>query len=361
MTKKLPSVIILISITDDCKIVILKLKKTTMEQQEYRAILQEMILEIKSVRVVIAKKINHTVVQLYWNIGKLLFEKQVIEGYGKSVVERLAIDLKAEFPTYGFSSRYLWEMKRFYETYYQADPKLKQAVSVLPWGHTILLMQKVKNEEEALFYATKSSELAWSRNILLNFIKADAYRNSLLMPSQNNFGQTLAEHLQEQADEIVKSRYNLAFLGVAQALKEMELEKKLVEKIRFFMLELGTGFAFIGNQYKVNLNEKEYFIDLLFFQRNLRALVAIELKIGDFKPEYVGKMGFYLSLLDRYVKNADENPSIGIILCANKDTLEVDIALQNANSPIAVADYQLYFPQENIKKWIENEMKNPNV
>lgn len=335
-----------------------KIENANMENQEYSDMLQEMILEIKSTRVVLAQKVNHTIVQLYWNIGKQLFEKKVVEGYGKSVVERLATDLKAEFPTYGFSSRYLWEMKRFYETYHQADPKLKQAVSVLPWGHTILLMQKIKHEEEALFYATKSSELGWSRNVLLNFIKADAYRNSFLIPSQNNFEQTLPEHLQEQADAIFKSRYNLAFLGVAQPLKEMELERKLVEKIRFFMLELGAGFAFIGNQYKLSLNEKEYFIDLLFFQRNLRTLVAIELKIGDFKPEYVGKMGFYLSLLDKYVKNPDENPSIGIILCANKDTLEVDIALQNANSPIAVADYQLYFPQENIKKLIENEIKN---
>lgn len=270
----------------------------------------------------------------------------------------MAQDLKLEFPDHGFSPRYLWEMKQFYETYYQADEILKQLVSVLPWGHNILLMQKTKNLEEANYYASMSIEMGWSRNVLLNFIKSKAFENQKLLPKQHNFKDVLSEHLQEQADEVLKSRYNLAFLGIAQPIKELELEKRLVEKVKHFILELGLGFSFISNQHRLKLGEKEYFIDMLFFHRKLHALVAIELKIGEFKPEYVGKMGFYLSLLDQQTKMPDENQSIGIILCADKETMEVEIALQDAKHPIAVADYLLDFPQENIKQMLAMELKN---
>jgi predicted nuclease of restriction endonuclease-like (RecB) superfamily len=331
--------------------------KFKIEPTDYQWLLQRIIAEIKTTRVLLARNISHTTNQLYWNIGEYLSDKKISEGHGKSVVEQLAVDLKTEFPAYSFSPRYLWEMKRFYETYHLADLKLKQAVSVLPWGHNILLMQKIKNLDEALFYAEKAIEMGWSRNVLLNFIKTDAYENSQLLPKQHNFINVLPEHLQEQADEALKSKYNLAFLGVTQPIKELELERRLVDKIKHFILELGVGFSFIGNQYKLNLGEKEYFVDMLFFHRKLQSLVAIELKIGEFKPEYIGKMGFYLTLLDKQVKMPNENPSVGIILCADKDTMEVEIALQNATSPIAVAEYQLYFPKESIKQLMENEIK----
>lgn len=324
---------------------------------QYNQILKQVVSEIKNTRMVLAQRVNTTVVQLYWNIGKLLSEKKIVEGYGKSVVERLAVDLKFEFPDYGFSPRYLWEMKRFFETFETADEKLKQAVSVLPWGHTILLMQKVKDLEAVYYYATQAMQMGWTRNVLLHFIKANAYENAVVLTKQHNFHAVMPEHLQEQADEVLKSRYNLAFVGVSQPIKELELEKRLVEKIKHFILELGAGFSFMGNQYRLTLNQKEYFVDMLFFHRKLKALIAIELKIGEFEPEFVGKMGFYLSLLDQQVKMPDENPSIGIILCADKETMEVEIALQDAKHPIAVSDYQLDFPRDTIRKLIENEIK----
>lgn len=329
-----------------------------LEKNDYNQILKQLVSEIRNTRVVIAKSVNTKIVQLYWNIGNYISEKKVVEGYGNSVVERLATDLKFEFPDYGFSPRYLWEMKRFYETYKNADIKLKQLVSVLPWGHNILILQKVKDLEEVRYYATATIEMGWSRSILLNNIKANVYQNTLELSKQHNFQLALPEHLQEQADEVLKSRYNLSFIGIDQPIREIELEKRLVEKIKHFILELGTGFSFLGNQYRLTLNDKEYFVDMLFFHRKLRSLVAIELKIGEFKPEYIGKMGFYLSLLDRNVRMEGENASIGIILCADKDTMEVEIALQDAVHPIAVSDYLLEFPKENIKQIIENELEN---
>lgn len=329
----------------------------TVEKNLYNQILKQLVSEIRNTRIVLSKRVNTTMIQLYWNIGKQLANDQLIEGYGKSVVNTFAADLKSEFPDYGFSPRYLWEMKRFFETFQYADEKLKQAVSVLPWGHIVLLMQKEKDLEAVYYYANQAIEMGWSRKVLLNFVKANTYTNAITLPKQHNFQVALPEHLTEQADEILKSRYNLAFLGVAQPLKEIELEKRLVEKIKIFMLELGSGFSFMGNQYRLTLGEKEYFVDMLFFHRKLKSLIAIELKIGEFEPEYVGKMSFYLSLLDQQIRMPDENPSIGIILCADKETMEVAIALQDAKHPIAVSDYQLDFPKENIKQLIENELK----
>ena len=167
----------------------------------------------------------------------------------------------------------------------------------------------------------------------------------------------MPEDLQEQADEILKSTYNLEFLGISKPVKELELERRLVEKIKLFLLELGNGFTFIGNQFRLTLGNKEYAVDLLFFNRRLRALVAIDLKVSEFKPEYIGKMNFYLGLLDDQVKQTDENPSIGIVLCADKEHVEVEIALRDVNKPIGVADYQLQFPEKEIKELITNELK----
>jgi predicted nuclease of restriction endonuclease-like (RecB) superfamily len=192
--------------------------------------------------------------------------------------------------------------------------------------------------------------------VLLNFIKADAYNRTKLQPKLHNFAHALPEHLQEQADEILKSTYNLDFLEITHPVKERELERRLVEKIKLFLLELGAGFSFIGNQYRLALNEKEYFVDLLFFNRQLHSLVAIDLKIGSFEPEFVGKMNFYLGLLDRQARQPDENPSIGIILCADKDNVAVEIALNDFSKPIGVADYRLQIPEKQLKEIITQEL-----
>jgi len=221
----------------------------------------------------------------------------------------------------------------------------------------LLIMSKVSDLVEAKYYIELTHEHSLSRNVLLNFIKADSYKNAKLMPKHNNFARTLPEHLQEQANEILKSTYNLEMLGLKQPLKERELELRLVEKIKFFLLELGAGFTFIGNQHRLTHNDKEYFVDLLFFNRRVHSLVAIDLKMGEFEPEFIGKMNYYLGLLDDKMKQDDENPSIGIILCASKGKVDIELALRDFNKPIGVAEYQLQFPEKEIKELINKELE----
>ena len=326
----------------------------------YAEILNQAVAEIKSARVSIAKQINTAANGVYWSLGKILSEKKVDKGHGSGVVNRLSLDLKAEFPEMGLSPRNLWNMKRFYERYAQADPKLQRCVAVLPWRHNLLLLEKTNTDEEVLFYAEKAISLGWSRDILLNYLKADAYQNEKSLPKTHNFKETLPEIVAEQAEEMLKSSYNLGFLGLTQAVRETELEQRLVEKIKQFVLELGKGFTYIGNQHRLEYNQKEYYVDILLYHRGLRCLVALELKIGSFKPEYVGKMNFYLGLLDRLEKQTDENPSIGIILCADKDHLDVEIALQDINKPIGIAEYKLLLPTKELEAIIMNELNHFN-
>jgi len=335
----------------------------------YNEMLREIIAEVKMTRVVIANRLSSSVTQLYWNIGKRLSIEKLEKGYGGRVVEQLSADLKSEFPdTEGFSPRSLLDMKRLYEFYtygFQIPPQVvaefennipPQPVAVLPWGHNRLILSKIKDRQEALYYAESATKMGWTRNLLLNFIKADTYRNAKELPKLHNFETTLPEHLQEQADEMLKSTYNLGFLGIKHQIKELELERRLVEKIKLFLLELGDGFSFIGNQQRLTLNQKEYFVDLLFFNRKIKSLIAIDLKIGAFEPEFIGKMNYYLGLLDDQMKMPDENPSIGIILCAEKDHIEVEVALRDFHKPIGVAEYQTIFPEKEIKSMINREL-----
>lgn len=324
---------------------------------EYAQILQQAVAEIKTARTTIARQVNTTVNSAYWNIGKLLFEKNLEGGYGSGVVNRLSIDLKEQFPDMGVSPRNLWNMKRLYERYYQEDTKLLQAVAVLPWGHNLLLLDKALSVPETLFYAKECLQKGWSRDMLLNAIKMNIYANHQSQIKSNNFDVALSEAQANYANEVFRSSYNLGFLGTTEPIKELELEKRLVAKIKSFILELGRGFTFMGNQYRLEYNNKEYFVDMLFFHRGLRSLVAIELKIGGFKPEYVGKMNMYLSLLDRLERGENENQSIGIILCADRDHLDVEIALQDINKPIGVAEYQLLLPKEELQTLLLDEIK----
>jgi len=320
-------------------------------------------------RVIVANRLCASVTQLYWNIGKRLSIEKLEKGYGGRVVEQLSADLKSEFPdTEGFSPRSLLDMKRLYEFYtddIQISPQVvaefeynipPQVVAVLPWRHNRLILSKIKDRQEALYYAEATVKMGWTRNLLLNFIKADTYHNAKELPKLHNFETTLPEHLQEQADKMLKSVYNLGFLGVKHQIKERELERRLIEKIKLFLLELGDGFSFISNQHRLTLGRKEYFVDLLFFNRKIKSLIAIDLKIGAFEPEFVGKMNHYLGLLDDQVKMPDENPSIGIILCAEKDHIDVEVALRDFHKPIGVAEYQTIFPEKEIKSLINREL-----
>ena len=324
---------------------------------DYEEMLLQAINHIRDGRNYLAKQISSTISSVYWNIGKLLFDRHLEEGYGSGVVKQLSVDLKREFPDMGLSPRNLWYMKRFYERYYQADTKLQRCVAVLPWRHNVLLLDKQVSDEKVIFYSNEVIEKGWSQEMLLNAIKMDTFAFQQQLKS-NNFEEILPKPHSKFANEVFRNSYNLGFLGVVDPMLEMNLEKRLVERIKQFILELGKGFSFIGNQYRLEFNNKEYFVDMLFFHRKLRSLVAIELKVGGFKPEYVGKMNFYLTLLDRLEKSTDENPSIGIILCAEKDHLEVEVALQDIHKPIGVAIYQL-LPQEELQRIILNEINRP--
>ena len=324
---------------------------------DYEEMLLQAINHIRDGRNYLAKQISSTISSVYWNIGKLLFDRHLEEGYGSGVVKQLSVDLKSEFPDMGLSPRNLWYMKRFYERYYQADTKLQRCVAVLPWRHNVLLLDKQVSDEKVIFYSNEVIEKGWSQEMLLNAIKMDTFAFQQQLKS-NNFEEILPNPHSKFANEVFRNSYNLGFLGVVDPMIEMNLEKRLVERIKQFILELGKGFSFIGNQYRLEFNNKEYFVDMLFFHRKLRSLVAIELKVGGFKPEYVGKMNFYLTLLDRLEKSTDENPSIGIILCAEKDHLEVEVALQDIHKPIGVAVYQL-LPQEELQRIILNEINRP--
>jgi len=330
---------------------------TKITDSEYAQILQLAVAEIRTARATIARQVNNTVNSVYWNIGRMLFEKNLEGGYGSGVVKRLSIDLKEQFPDMGLSPRNLWNMQRLYERYCQEDTKLLQLVAVLPWGHNLLLLDKALPVNETLFYAEECIQKGWSRDMLLNAIKMNSYAVRQTQIRTNNFGIALPEAQAEYANEVFQCSYNLGFLGITEPIKELELEKRLVAKIKSFILELGQGFSFIGNQYRLEYNNKEYFVDMLFFHRGLRSLVAIELKIGAFKAEYVGKMNLYLSLLDRFEKGENESQSIGIILCADKDHLDVEIALQDVNKPIGVAEYQLLLPKEKLQTLLLDEIK----
>ena len=315
-------------------------KNEIISSREYVVLLSDIKKKIISARLKTARSVNKTLIRLYWDIGRVITEKQAQQGWGDSVVENLSTDLRKEFHnTFGLSTQNLWYMRKFYIEY-KDKPILQPLVGELPWSHNILILSKVKGEKEREYYLRASAEMGWSRNVLLNQINADAYYFSL-KKKQHNFKKALPVHLSEQADESIKSVYNLDFLDVTRPVLERELEKRIVEKIKHFILELGSGFSFIGNQYKLDLDGNEYFIDLLFFNRKLKCLVAVELKTGDFMPEYAGKMDFYLHLLNDKVRFKDENPSIGIILCAQKKNIVVEYALKSVRNPVGVAEYKL--------------------
>jgi len=308
----------------------------------YLNFVREIKDRVVSARITAARSINRELIHLYWDIGKAIVERQKKYRWGNAVVEMLSKDLQAEFPSVtGFSPRNLWDMKRFYETYTDAPPILRQLVAELPWGHNILILQQVSEESARRYYLEAAAKFGWSRNVLMHQIKTDAYERARLEKKTHNFPAVLPEYLAEQADEALKSSYNLEFLGIQKEVRERELEDRLIERLCDFILELGYGFCFVGRQHRLAIGEKEYFIDLLFYHRFLKALVAFELKVGSFEPEYSGKMDFYLNVLNEKEKAPDDNPSIGIILCTKKEEMVVEFSLKTKTNPIGVAEYHL--------------------
>jgi len=333
---------------------------------EYKKFYREIRARIISAKISAARSVDREAIAMYRDIGKNIVEKQEKHKWGDAAVRTLSKDLIREFGNnQGFSPNNLWRMKAFYLEY-KDRPKVARLVPLLSWGKNILIMQKVKGAKEQEYYINSTIQNGWTRDVLLNQIKAGAYRHSLKAGKQNNYAKALPAHLAEQADESMKSVYNLGFLGITKPMLERKLESRLVEKVKHFMLELGAGFCFIGNQYRLTLDGTDYFIDILFFNRRLKCLVAIELKTGKFQPEYAGKMDFYLNLLNDQAKYKDENPAIGIILCADKSRITVEYALKNAKNPMGVAEYRLTNkmpeelkmilpPEKELKAGIEKE------
>lgn len=307
----------------------------------YLEFLNSIKTKIQQARFQAAKIVNKELIDLYWHIGKEIADRKEKLGWGKSVVERLSKDLRKAFSrTRGFSTQNLWYMHQFY-TEYKDHPILQQLAGEISWFSNVMIFSKVKDYAAREYYLRGTGQMGWSRNVLLNQIGAHAYERQALALKQHTFKKTLPKHLASQADQTMKDIYMLDFLGITKPVVEKEMERRMVNAIRDVLLELGYGFSFIGNQYKITLGEKEYFIDLLFYHRKLQCLVAIELKAGHFQPEYAGKMNFYLNLLDDLIREKNENPSIGIILCAGKDHVEVEYALSGINKPIGVAKYVL--------------------
>jgi predicted nuclease of restriction endonuclease-like (RecB) superfamily len=340
----------------------------SISKDAYQRFLKDVVMMVQSHRVAAVQRVQSINNQLYWNIGELILKMQHQHGWGKSIVEKLSNDLQHQVGKgVSWSSRNLWFMRQLVTEYSnvkqigselnitnnlnlkQPDSDLKnedsldikQLVSKVPWMHNILILQKVKDINARIYYLQSTLRNRYSRSVLLHQIKADAYQNQLLNPTQHNFTNILPEHLQEQTRESIKSVYSLDFLDIKKPVTERELEEIMVEKVKRLMMELGYGFCFIANQYQLTLGEKDYFVDLLFYHRILKCIIAVELKVSEFEPEFVGKLDFYLELIDDQLKQPDDKPSIGILLVPHKDTLEVEYALRTASKPIGVAEYKL--------------------
>ncbi len=314
--------------------------------EEYSTLLGEIKQRIRSAQYEALKAVNKELIALYWDIGRLIIQRLDEARWGKSVVKNLAKDLQTEFPGIsGFSAPNLWRMKLFYETY-ALNEKLAPIVREISWSHNIIIIEKCKDDLEREFYIRMARKYGWTKNVLIHHIENQSYEKTLL--NQTNFTQTLPESARNQAKLAVLDEYTFDFLDLGEEYSERQLEQSILRRVDAFLREMGGMFTFAGSQYRLEIAGQEFFIDLLLYHRQLKCLVAVDLKVGRFLPEYVGKMQFYLAALDDLVRLDDENPSIGIILCKSKDKTIVEYALKESNKPIGVATYKIVstLPQE---------------
>lgn len=306
---------------------------------DYPKLLSEIKERVRSAQHRALKSVNAELVGLYWDIGKAIAERQAGSAFGSAVVEQLSRDLRAEFPdTAGFSRRNMFYMREFYSVYRDC-PKVQPLVAQIGWTHNLVILQRCKDPLQREFYIRKTRKFGWTKNVLIHQIENQTYEKSLM--GQTNFDQTLTPELGSQAKLAVKDEYVFDFLEMGDKHSERELERALIARIEDFLRAMGGVFAFLGSQFRLHVEGREYVIDLLLFHRKLRCLVAIDLKIGEFQPEFVGKMQFYLTALDLRVREEGENPSIGIILCKEKNRTIVEYALRDSNKPIGVATYRI--------------------
>ena len=314
------------------------MKNNITTSSEYLSFVHKIKERILSSQYQALKKVNYELIELYWSIGKDIVEKQEKFGWGKSVVKKLSEELQKEFVGIkGFSVQNLWNMRAFYLEY-KENVKLQSLTREIGWTHNVTIFQKCKDDLQREFYIKSVIKFGWTYRLLSNHIDTQSYEKYLL--NQTNFTETLPEKYKHQAKFAVKDEYSFDFLELSDNYNEHELEIGLINKIREFLAQMGSDFTFVGNQYKLSVGDEEYFIDLLLYHRRLKALIAIELKIGKFKPEFAGKMNFYLSVLNDTVKLLDENPSIGIIICQEKNRTIVEYALKENTQPMGVATYK---------------------
>ena len=310
-----------------------------LENQEYKRFFEDIKTQVYQSQYEALKQVNKELILLYWSIGKSIVIRQEQFGWGKSVVETLSNDLQKEFVgVKGFSSQNLWRMRKFYEEY-NANEKLAPLVREIGWSHNILILEKCKDDLQREFYIHMTKKYGWTKNVLIHQIEGKSYERFLL--NQTNFDKALEEKYKHQAKLAVKDSYSFDFLEMSEDYGERDMELQLIKNIRSFLMEMGTDFAFIGNQYKVSVAEDDFYIDLLLYHRRLKCLVVVELKTTKFKPEHAGQMQFYLTALDEQEKEIDENPSIGIIICKGKNRTVVEYALKRVNAPMGVADYTI--------------------
>lgn len=303
------------------------------------SLLAEVKERVRAAQYEALRAVNKELIGLYWDIGRIICERQAGgSSWGKSVVERLAADLRAEFTgVQGFSAQNLWYMRQFYRAY-QGHEKLQPLVGEISWTKHLVILGKCSDPLEREFYIRSTKKFGWTKNVLIHQIENQSYEKTLLC--QTNFDRELSTELRAQAKLAVRDEYTFDFLELGEEHSEGELERALIARIESFLRAMGGVFAFMGSQFRLEVEGEEYFIDLLLFHRRLKCLVAIELKVGRFQPEFVGKMQFYLTALDRQVREVGENPSIGIILCKEKNRTVVEYALHDARKPIGVATYR---------------------
>jgi predicted nuclease of restriction endonuclease-like (RecB) superfamily len=306
---------------------------------DYGQFLADLKSRIRQAQYRALRAANAELLTLYWEIGESIHNKQEQVGWGKSVVQNLARDLQTEFPgRNGFSTQNLWFMRQLYSEY-RDRPKLQPLVREISWSKNLVIMARCKDDLEREFYLKATARFGWTKSVLQHQIDNQSYQKYLL--NQTNFDQTLPAELSAQASLAIKDEYTFDFLELAEEHSERQLELALLKNVRRFLSEMGGMFTFVGSQHRLEVGGQEYFVDLLLFHRQLRALIAIDLKIGSFEPEHKGKMEFYLEALDVQERLAEENPPIGIIICRDKNKTVVEYALRTAARPIGVATYTI--------------------
>jgi len=329
--------------------------------------LEDFKSRIHAARIRAALSVNRELIELYWHIGVSIVIRQRKEGWGKSIVEKLSRDIKKEFPDItGFSVQNIWYMRAFYAAWSEQPTNLQQSVGDLdseslpqvvgeiPWGHNIQLLSKVKDPLQRLWYARKTVEYGWSRSVLVHQIESDLYGRQ--GKAITNFPETLPAHQSDLANQLLKDPYHLDFLSIGPDVSKRQLEMALLERLKNFLLELGKRFAFVGNQVHLEVGGKDYYLDLLFYHLHLRCYVVIDLKVEEFKPEFAGKMNFYLAAVDKLICHPDDNPSIGLILCKERNRIVVEFALKTSRRPVGVAEYKL---TNRLPKKYQAELPSP--